>query len=78
MIYVIFWALFGALVGVSAAHHKGFSVAGGIIGGILLGVLSPLMFFASGHRKRCPQCAEWIERKAKLCPHCRADLVGAK
>ncbi len=75
---IIFWALFGALIGVAAAQRRGFSTAGGIIGGLLLGPLAILMFFASGHRKKCPQCAEWVQKKAKLCPHCKSDLSAAK
>lgn len=72
----IAWMLFGALIGVSAAQRRGFSVAGGIIGGLLLGPLAFLMFFASGGRQKCPQCAEWIKKEARICPHCKSD-VGA-
>lgn len=74
---IIFWVLFGALIGVSAAQRRGFGVAGGIIGGMLLGPLAFLMFFASGNRRRCPQCAEWMQRAAKLCPHCKSEVAGA-
>jgi phosphotransferase system glucose/maltose/N-acetylglucosamine-specific IIC component len=72
---LLFWVLFGALIGVSAAQRRGFSVAGGIIGGLLLGPLSFLMYFASGDRRKCPQCAEWIKKEAKLCPHCKTDFA---
>jgi len=34
--WVIAWPLFGALIGVAAAQRKGFSVAGGILGGLLM------------------------------------------
>lgn len=70
------WMLFGALIGVFAAQRRGFSVAGGVIGGLLLGPLAFLMFFASGNRKKCPQCAEWIKKEAKICPYCKSQ-VGA-
>jgi hypothetical protein len=70
----IAWVLFGALIGVSAASRRGFSTAAGIIAGMLLGPLSFLMYFASGDRRRCPQCAEWIQKKARLCPHCQSSL----
>ena len=72
----LFWMLFGALIGISAANRRGFSVAGGIIGGLLLGPLAVLMFFASGDRRKCPHCAEWIKKKAKVCPYCRNDVDG--
>jgi len=70
----IAWVLFGALIGVSAAGRRGFGTAAGVIGGMLLGPLSILMYFASGDRVKCPQCAEWIQKKARLCPHCRSSL----
>jgi alpha-tubulin suppressor-like RCC1 family protein len=44
MEWVVGWMLIGALVGVAAANHKGFSPVTGVIGGLLLGILSPLMF----------------------------------
>jgi len=40
----LFWALFGALIGIAAAQRKGFSMVGGIIGGLLLGPLAIFMF----------------------------------
>ncbi|WP_293765726.1 hypothetical protein [uncultured Aquitalea sp.] len=72
---LIFWALFGALVGVAAAQKRGFGTAGGIIGGLLLGPLAVLMFFASGSRVKCPACAEWMQKKANICPHCKTPVV---
>ena len=70
------WMLLGALVGGTAAHYRGFSNAGGVVIGAFLGIASPLMFFASSGKRRCPQCAEWIQKKAKVCPHCRV-AIGA-
>jgi hypothetical protein len=71
------WVLFGALIGVSAAHRRGFGVAGGVIGGLLLGPLAVLMFFASSNRIRCPHCQEWINKKATVCSHCQRDVHAA-
>jgi hypothetical protein len=75
----IAWALFGALIGVAAAQRKGFSVAAGILGGLLLGPLAFLMFFISGvsktdQNRKCPQCAEFVKADAKICKHCRSEL----
>lgn len=72
---VIYWILFGALIGISAAKRRGFDRASGAIGGMLLGPLAVLMFFASGDRRKCPQCAEWIQKQANICPHCKSDVA---
>lgn len=72
---IIFWILFGALIGVSAAQRRGFGTASGVLAGMLLGPLAVLMYFASGDRMKCPQCAEWINKKARICPHCKSDLM---
>ena len=70
----LFWALIGALIGVSAAKKRGLGTASGVVGGMLLGPLAVLMCFVSGDRKRCPECDEWISKKAKICPHCKSQL----
>ena len=73
MLWAVAWMLFGALVGLSAANRKGFSPAAGVIGGLLLGILSPLMYLVSAEKKKCPHCAEWIKKEASVCPHCMRD-----
>jgi len=75
----IAWALLGALIGVAASQKKGFSMAGGIIGGLLLGPLAFLLFFVSGitkgdQQKKCPHCAEFIKEEAAVCKHCGRDV----
>src|SRR5258706_10331175 len=77
----IAWALFGALLGVAAAQKKGFSMAGGIIGGLLLGPLAFLLFFVSGvtkehTTKKCPHSAEIIKPAAPGCKHCGRDVLA--
>ena len=64
------WIIVGGVIGVMAASNKGFSIIGGLIGGAMLGPLAILMFLCSSGKKRCPFCAEWIQEKAKHCPHC--------
>ena len=67
-------ALFGALIGLRAADRKGFSPVSGFIGGALLGILAPLMFFVTSERRRCPHCREWVDPKATVCRACRRDV----
>jgi hypothetical protein len=76
---LIAWALLGALIGVTAAQRRGFSVVGGVLGGLLLGPLAFLMFFVSGvsasdQNRKCPFCAEFIKVEAMVCKHCGREL----
>lgn len=70
------WLLIGALIGYAASQKKGFSPVAGVLGGALLGLLSPLLFFVSGtgikaaDGRKCPDCAELIKADAKVCRHC--------
>jgi hypothetical protein len=69
------WVIFGALIGALASQRRGFNMAVGVLSGMFLGFFSPLMFFASSGRRKCPKCAEFIKREAKVCPHCRSDVA---
>lgn len=82
MVIAIMWLAFGALVGVAAAQKRGFSITAGVLGGILLGLLAPLMFFVSGvspsdRVQKCPHCAEFIKAEALVCKHCGRDVYTA-
>jgi len=75
-LFLMLWAL-GALIGIAAAQRRGFSVVGGAIGGLLLGpLLAPLMFLISSSKAKCPHCAEWVQKAAKVCPHCQRALAA--
>src|SRR5690349_8364341 len=77
---LLFWPLVGALIGAYAAQKRGFSTAGGVIGGLLLGPLAFLLFFVSGivssseQQRKCPYCAEWIKPEATICKHCHKEV----
>ncbi len=73
------WALIGALIGVAAAQKRGFSVVGGVLGGLLLGPLAFLMFFVNGvsgshDHRMCPFRGEIIKAEATVCKECRGAL----
>ncbi|MCH9647809.1 MAG: zinc ribbon domain-containing protein [Deltaproteobacteria bacterium] len=75
----LFWPVLGALIGLAISTTKGFSRIGGVLGGLLLGPLAVLMFFVGsvggeGRKKRCPSCAEWIQRQAKVCRYCGGEM----
>ena len=75
---MILWLFLGALIGGTAAHYRGFSNLSGIVIGALLGPASVLMFLASSGRRKCSQCQEWIQKKAKICPFCKSDATSAR
>jgi phosphotransferase system glucose/maltose/N-acetylglucosamine-specific IIC component len=77
MLTFLVWIIFGALIGALAAQVKGFSMVTGVLGGMFFGVLSPLMFLISGTHRKCPACAEQIKKEARLCPHCKTEVVNA-
>lgn len=79
---LLFWPVVGAMVGYIAAGRKGLSPAAGILGGMILGILSPLMFCVSGTTRKdasrkCPFCAEWVKAEATVCKHCRRDIPAS-
>lgn len=81
---LIMWPVAGALVGYMAAQKKGWSVIAGILGGMLLGALSPLMFCLSAvssydaATRTCPACAETVKAEAAVCKHCGRALVPVR
>lgn len=70
------WML-GALVGLLAAQRRGFPVAEGIIGGLVLGPLLAWLLFLRAQMPRCPACAEFVKAEATVCKHCQHALTPA-
>lgn len=87
-VYLVGWLLLAVVAGM-IAHRKGRSPVFYFLLSVLLSPLIGLICVAitstnrkqieereirSGAKRRCPRCAEVIQRAAKLCPHCRSDL----
>jgi len=68
------WPFLGVLIGAWASQRKRFSLVAGVVGGALLGGISPLMFLVSGTRRKCPACAEMIASDAKVCRFCQRQV----
>ena len=86
---VVLWIIFAILVGVYASS-KGRSGVGWfliavlvspLIGFIIAFLISPIKnkveqnILEAGDMKKCPSCAEFVKAEAKLCKHCRTELV---
>jgi hypothetical protein len=77
LLWSFFWAIIGAGFGV---------IQGRVGGGIILGaVLGPIGIFIlmcldskkvsdAKNTKKCPHCAERIQRRAKICKHCGSSV----
>lgn len=74
----LLWVILGGIVGWIIASYRGFSIPGGVLGGILLGpFLGLLMLLVGAEKRRCPHCDEWVRNAAKVCPHCQRDIPSA-
>ena len=76
---ILIWLVFGALIGYLAASKRRWSPVAGVLGGALLGLLSPLLFLVSSttrsdKTKVCPHCAELVKEAANVCKHCGRPL----
>ena len=66
---LIGWVLFG-LIGAAIGPKKGINTMGAFLAGVLLGPFALLMVFVTSNIKPCPQCAEKVNKDAKVCKHC--------
>ncbi len=78
-----FWVLIGALIGISAALHRGFNIVAGLLAGALLGPFAIMMYGVSGdvhaqpNRVKCEHCDAWIPPDVHACPRCRHRIAAA-
>jgi hypothetical protein len=83
MEWLLFWLIASIVVGIIAAYAKGRSGAGWFLLALLLiGPLFAFILVLCLPRKQnqdelatCPACAETIKVQAKICKHCRTEIV---
>lgn len=73
---VLLW-LSSPLVGALIWQRRGGNAVIGFLGGLFLGPLVLLMLVADPGKKKCPACATWIPKEAKVCGQCRQELSAA-
>ena len=73
LIIVLLW-LVSPLVGAMIWQRKGGSAVIGFLAGLLLGPFVLLMLLADPGKKKCPACASWIPKEAKVCGQCRKEM----
>ena len=70
---VLLWLL-SPLVGALIWQRKGGSAVIGFLAGLFLGPFVLLMLLADPGKRKCPACASWIPKEAKVCGQCRQEL----
>ncbi len=67
------WLLIGVFTAV-VGKAKGHSATAAFFYGLLAGPIGFLGVLVTSAKKRCPECAEKILKKAKACKHCGHKL----
>ena len=71
------------MVGYFAAERRGFSLAAGVVAGLVLGPLAGVLFVVpfpvsrpGGQRRKCPYCEGRVSSDTRVCHHCGAILAN--
>jgi hypothetical protein len=74
-------AILIGLIPAAIANHKGHNFARwwvfGAVFFLLALPLSLMLKQSEEARRKCPHCAEWVVREAKVCKHCGRDIPRA-
>ena len=75
MEWFVFWLIVNCIVGYLIGKPKN-NIGTAITVSILLGPIGWLIAALSkGDLRKCPNCAEFVKPEAKICHHCRSELL---
>jgi hypothetical protein len=81
MEYVFFWLAFAIIVGIAAKKRNRSGVGWFFLAVLISPLLAGLALVAVGRgtttlyaMRKCPACAEYVQREARICKHCRSEL----
>jgi hypothetical protein len=77
VLIIVFWLGLAVAVGAIAVGRDrsgiGWFLLAVIISPLIAGIF--LLIVGEGGTDRCPFCAEKVKSKARICPHCRSDII---
>ena|SRR6266702_1908964 len=85
---VFFWLAFTVIVSIAAAKRNRNALGWFLLSAVLSPLVAGLALIAVGRGpltrgqilrtlRQCPACAEFVQREAHICKHCRSELPTA-